>query len=632
MFKGRLATLPLVTAALAIACGHADRSPSHPSPHASAIAHRAPTPKPTETPKSALTEALVPVVIVSDPDVLASLSKAGLDAGSMISGQPGEGTQALASSVAYRALMDVIAKDLAADRRSDPSLGVGMRFAHRQFDVRWLNSKATHFELIGVANRLDRRPFVPTHCGEVRFIYRLAYRFETKVGPIASRLPMTVNVVSLQEPDASGSCQKVARSWLQPGKLSEGEQAAWLLAENGPLAKARQAEWKPKSVELNFQSVRWPSTVRPAMAGHAEYVLRVFRRTEQAPFLVPTPLENMPDVARLSQSRALRDKLTTLLTSKTALEALDAGTLVLPAEFLATRAVSVSPHGLARRANRPFSSLFSAKTFAGVELTSYETLPTPEGLLRRLDTISCPGCHQSRGIAGFHLLGVEPKDDTVDALEVPMSPHLHAELERRKPYVEALAAGKAPNERRLSPEHTPLDNGPGARCGLGDPSFAAWTCAAGLRCVNHFDSEVGECEPATGPSIGDACESGPITANVNPRKDSVRLLGKTTCGGGGVCEGNGVGFPGGLCSGPCAGMPPQATCGGIALLTEFNACLAAQIPFERCVAAHTRPGALRACDFHHPCRDDYVCARGASSGMCIPPYFTFQLRIDGHPL
>jgi len=79
-------------------------------------------------------------------------------------------------------------------------------------------------------------------------------------------------------------------------------------------------------------------------------------------------------------------------------------------------------------------------------------------------------------------------------------------------------------------------------------------------------------------------------------------------------------------------MPPQATCGGIALLTEFNACLAAQIPFERCVAAHTRPGALRACDFHHPCRDDYVCARGASSGMCIPPYFTFQLRIDGHPL
>jgi len=524
VFKGRLATLPLVTAALAIACGHADRSPSHPSPHASAIAHRAPTPKPTETPKSALTEALVPVVIVSDPDVLASLSKAGLDAGSMISGQPGEGTQALASSVAYRALMDVIAKDLAADRRSDPSLGVGMRFAHRQFDVRWLNSKATHFELIGVANRLDRRPFVPTHCGEVRFIYRLAYRFETKVGPIASRLPMTVNVVSLQEPDASGSCQKVARSWLQPGKLSEGEQAAWLLAENGPLAKARQAEWKPKSVELNFQSVRWPSTVRPAMAGHAEYVLRVFRRTEQAPFLVPTPLENMPDVARLSQSRALRDKLTTLLTSKTALEALDAGTLVLPAEFLATRAVSVSPHGLARRANRPFSSLFSAKTFAGVELTSYETLPTPEGLLRRLDTISCPGCHQSRGIAGFHLLGVEPKDDTVDALEVPMSPHLHAELERRKPYVEALAAGKAPNERRLSPEHTPLDNGPGARCGLGDPSFAAWTCAAGLRCVNHFDSEVGECEPATGPSIGDACESGrqsPQGQRASARKDNL---------------------------------------------------------------------------------------------------------------
>ncbi len=39
---------------------------------------------------------------------------------------------------------------------------------------------------------------------------------------------------------------------------------------------------------------------------------------------------------------------------------------------------------------------------------------------------------------------------------------------------------------------------------------------------------------------------------------------------------------------------------------------------------------LRACDDQNPCRDDYVCARAAHGGACLPPYFVFQLRVDGH--
>jgi hypothetical protein len=85
-----------------------------------------------------------------------------------------------------------------------------------------------------------------------------------------------------------------------------------------------------------------------------------------------------------------------------------------------------------------------------------------------------------------------------------------------------------------------------------------------------------------------------------------------------------------MCSGGCTSLPADATCGGIALLDEFNACLGAGTAFDRCLATATRPGALRSCSFHSPCRDDYVCARVATGGACLPPYFLFQLRVDGH--
>jgi hypothetical protein len=42
---------------------------------------------------------------------------------------------------------------------------------------------------------------------------------------------------------------------------------------------------------------------------------------------------------------------------------------------------------------------------------------------------------------------------------------------------------------------------------------------------------------------------------------------------------------------------------------------------------------LPTCSAERPCRDDYECARvpGAEpgTGACVPPYFVFQLRLDG---
>lgn len=626
-------TLSLLAGALASACESvppktqtapaATTIPVTPAPRAEAAPSTPVAASPAPPPE--------PTTIVADPDVLSRLEADGFDAGTMVVGERASTTAELALHAQYRTLRDAVAADLAEDRRADPRAGVGMRFAHRQFDVRWLDSDKMRFVLIGVVDRLDRKVFAPEHCGEVRFVYRLAYATATPAGVVESRLPMTVNVVSFMP--AATSCKDVARAWLRPPSAKDpAAQAAWLTGSDGPLSAARRAAFVPKSVELNFQSIRWPSTVRPSMAGHAEYVQRVFHRLDGAPYFAPSALENTVDAKRLAKDAALARDLTSFLSEPDTLRAIDAGTVLVPERFLTTRSVSVTPHGLARRANRPYGAVLDPAKLARASLSRYETIGSSAALLRRLDELSCPGCHQARSIAGFHLLGVEAASDRVDALEVPMSPHLHADLERRRAYVLAVANGVEPDERRPPAERGAHDDGEGARCGLGDPGFARWTCTAGLVCTRESDADVGVCTKTTGPSVGDACESGVISPNVDGRADAMRLGARAACEGGRVCEANAVGFPDGMCAGGCDALPPGATCGGIPLLTEFNACLAAGTSFERCIADHTRPGALHTCSFHVPCRDDYVCARTPQGGVCMPPYFLFQLRVDGHPI
>jgi hypothetical protein len=151
------------------------------------------------------------------------------------------------------------------------------------------------------------------------------------------------------------------------------------------------------------------------------------------------------------------------------------------------------------------------------------------------------------------------------------------------------------------------------------------------------DDEVGACASPE-PTDGDPCERGSMRASSDGHRDAMKLAARDSCADGRVCEQNAVGFPGGLCAGGCEDLPEGTVCGGIALLREFNACLASKTPFDRCLAEHTRPGALAACDARTPCRDVFVCVRMAGTegtegtAACLPPYFLFQARIDGHPL
>jgi hypothetical protein len=506
-----------------------------------------------------------PEVLVSDPARMAELDADGHDFVTLLGGQP-----------RYGELAKVIAADVADAKRVDSQAGVGLAFGHRLFDVRLLHDKTARWELIGVAARFDRAFAAPAHCGELRFIYRL--RYDKTVGKlaIASRLPATAAISFWHE------CSDHSWPSIPP-----------------PNALAF------KSVELNIQTVRWPSTMRGDMAGHAEYALRALVKNTRGE-LEPGLLENTPDVARLSRNAALRKELRDWIAANPA--DVENGTAIIPDKFLAKSVTNVTPHGLARRHNRPFRTLFA---------------DLPEIEARRLDGMSCSGCHASRSIAGFHFLGDETaRPSSVNALFVGRSPHLVDELVRRKARL-AGAATTIPIADRTSARGER-----GAHCTLGsDPAFASWTCGAGLVCardVGSAEDGIGVCAPKS-PGVGDACEIGRMTVALDPHKDRVIKMDAASC----TCDGNRVGFPNGMCTAACGG---SETCGAIPQLRGFNDCIAHSTSFEECIKQNSTPAAVESCDEARPCRDDYICARSVSGGgACMPPYFLFQLRVDGHP-
>lgn len=532
---------------------------------------------------------------------------------------------------AWGSIAEVLARDVRALGKADPRAGVGVAGnAHRLFDVRWL--ERGELELIGVVNRIDRVPL--GGCGDVRLVYRLGYDVHRDGVRHASRLPMTVNLVYAVDDDGA-ACRTAAARWRPPAGLSPVDQARWLV-DRGALAPPRLARARLASIQVNLQLVRWPSAVRPDLGGHAEYLLRAFRPDGER--YAPLPLDNVPDLARLTRDRALRAELLAWIRSPATLARLDDGWAQLPARFLAERSISVAPRGFARRANRPFRQLFEAGELGGLAFDGLRVVRSAEAALRRLDEMTCAGCHQARTIAGFHLLGEEPADAVAaNALAVPVSSHVLDEVPRRAAILRALAAGEPVAWHRPFAERgADGDGGWGARCGLGDPGFAAWTCGPGLRCERHDapadDAVVGTCVPAAA-EVGDACEPGPVIPHPDPHRDRIRAPGQRACAAGQVCNRTRVGFPGGMCTADCAALPAGAACGAIAILTPFNNCLARGRPFATCLSENVAPAGLRACAADRPCREDYICVRGATpgAGVCIPPYFLFQLRVDGHP-
>jgi hypothetical protein len=168
--------------------------------------------------------------------------------------------------------------------------------------------------------------------------------------------------------------------------------------------------------------------------------------------------------------------------------------------------------------------------------------------------------------------------------------------------------------------------------------FASWTCAPSLVCSDVSGDDVGLCVTRDARDVGQACEESKVSFSANASTDRTSRLELRACSGAtGAprCNKSSGGFPNGLCSGPCSApgkVDGNGIC-GVAVPTGFNECIGAGRPFETCIAGGSKQ-LRRACSTTQPCGPDYVCAAvpngPANTGACLPTYFMFQVRVDGH--
>lgn len=466
------------------------------------------------------------------------------------------------------------------------------------FPVNFFEDPRATLSLVGIVNRIDRT-FRPSRiagtvredfCGEVRFIYRFGY-VESRAGAqYASRLPLTLNVVMRSKTkDAPIACSDIAAGWIQfgnsqPASFVADEASATHVAKSlldGPLALMSAQNFD--RVELNMQIMRIPAAEKKDFGTHAEYLLKVFNFDADAKIFVEAKLENQidrylgvcpvndkngsaVDAQRLNLCRSLilknprfKERLAKLkqyLFGERGLYDLDAGTIIIPTQYLAFSAVSVAPGGESRFRNGPINTLLGSESqCAGTTRSSFicpdeltaamqalekiagrsGMIKSTRGLVARLNDVSCTGCHQTRAIAGFHFTGADLSGNMrANEILVPASAHFFADLPRRRQIMDEIgkevsiakvdfARGFAarPQDRfRTGLKDTALFDGWGVPCDIhagtdkADPAFAGWSCQAGLKCSPFMKSpnnpDRGLCVSASGIEIGDTLEEGSV--------------------------------------------------------------------------------------------------------------------------
>lgn len=408
------------------------------------------------------------------------------------------------------------------------TIGVGEGFDVQLFDRANLKSRDTRFVLAGIVNRMDRAYVSEESCGEIRLIYRLV-RFESKPegGKTATRLPMTFNLVmkarDARQTDASGkpvTCAEVARRWLDNGN--------WQSLIGGGISPS---DAMLDRIETNIQI-----SIAPKSALHdfrSDYLLKVFKYNAATKTFEESTLENQIDRDRILADDDLRRDFKAWLLAPENLREFDRGTVLIPETFLAKAAVVPTPAGLDasplqpefgmvqgedrdnNKGERVFTDndVVGALKQAAARGIDMQNIRSIAGFQRRLNDVTCAGCHQTRGIGGFHFPGVDwladkPSNSTI----VPASPHFFGDQVRRRDILTAFAAGKRPDfsrgfasrpQTRGSGElaGTEYQDGWGAHCslqnagsGAPDKSFTSWSCAKGLTCqAAAASSRIGMC-------------------------------------------------------------------------------------------------------------------------------------------
>jgi hypothetical protein len=426
----------------------------------------------------------------------------------------------LPSMAPVRKALDAdFARYLARHKASLPNetIGVGLSYDWQLFDRDLLYSTRARYVLAGIVNRMDRAYVSPVACGEIRLIYRLMRLDEAPVGETANspRLPMTLNVILRARGDkaaASGvTCKEIAQRWLASAEWPEtgAGLANRLMSPGGPLEHTEPADID--RIETNVQIAHAPkSAVRDF---RTDYLMKVFRYDAQARAFEESPMENQIDRERILSDDKLKADFKTWLLEPKNFGALDRGTILIPDEFLARSVIAPTPVGFVSSDLQPAFGLvqgegdhpvFTEKDVVGALEKSAATLQnirSVAGFARRLNDVGCGGCHQTRGIGGFHFPGVDwlaakPSNSTV----VPASPHFFGDQVRRRDILTAFGDGRPADFSRgfaSRPQTrgttelagTEYEDGWGSHCyqqrdneAENDKSFRAWTCAEGLAC------------------------------------------------------------------------------------------------------------------------------------------------------
>jgi hypothetical protein len=395
------------------------------------------------------------------------------------------------------------------------TIGVGPSFAFQLFDRTLLYSGQSRFVLAGVVNRMDRVYVAPDSCGEIRLIYRLTRTTAEADEGASARLPMTLNIVLKAQGDAAATtCSGIARRWLDAGEsqLSGAELAARLNSKDGLLDSIKRENID--RIETNLQIAHAPKSATRDF--RTDYLLKVFRLNAQRVF-EEAPLENQIDREKIFADAGLKREFRAWLLDPKNLADLDRGTILVPEKFLATGAIAATPVGFAPSNLQPAFGFVQADGYgnevfgegevvaalkkAAARGIAFENIRSVAGFERRLNDMTCSGCHQTRGIGGFHFPGVDwtaekPSNSTV----APASPHFFGDQIRRRDILTALRDGAPPDYSRGFSNRpqlrggaelagTEYDDGWGAHCyqqkpkgADNDASFRSWTCAEGLAC------------------------------------------------------------------------------------------------------------------------------------------------------
>jgi hypothetical protein len=438
-----------------------------------------------------------------------------------------------------KALDDEFERYVARHKADQPgeTIGVGSAYDFQLFDRALLYSPDSRFVLAGIINRMDRAYLSEANCGEIRLIYRLTRTDAPEAGDAATspRLPMTLNVVLKAKADhattrdgAAITCAEIARRWLATADspLTGARLAEELLSSDGPLDLI-----EPENIDLietNLQIGHVPKSATRDF--RTDYLLKVFRYNAQNRIFEQVPLENQIDRERILSDDHLKRDFRAWLLDVRHIGELDRGTILIPEKFLATAATAATPAGFAVANLQPAfglvqgddatinpvfkaSDVVAALKKAAERGVGLENIRSLAGFERRLNDVTCSGCHQTRGIGGFHFPGVDwmaahPSNSTV----VPASPHFFGDQIRRRDILMSWRDGRrADYSRGFSSRPqlrgsnelagTEYDDGWGAHCYRQEPdaadndrSFRAWTCAEGLACqVVGNASRMGMC-------------------------------------------------------------------------------------------------------------------------------------------